>query len=95
MYLTYSYPNRLDKRLDDDLSRSVKRPSLQSTIVSTVSGTNQSAPVKVKQEKEPDKKSAVRNRRMFGMIMGTLQKFQSEETQRKVVVSFRLFIVED
>lgn len=101
MYLTYSYPNRLDKRLDDDLSRSVKRPSLQSTIVSTHSGTNQSAPVKVKQEnvvqqeKEPDKKSAVRNRRMFGMIMGTLQKFQSEETQRKVVVSFRLFIVED
>ena len=43
------------------------------------------------QDKEPDKKSVVRNRRMFGMIMGTLQKFQSEETQRKVVVSFGLF----
>lgn len=67
----------------------MKRPSLQSAIVTT------NPPVQnvikqenlVQQEKEPDKKSEVRNRRMFGMIMGTLQKFQSEETQRKVVVS--------
>lgn len=78
--------NRLDKR-SDDCDR--KRPSLQSAIVSTVS--NDIVKVKeenaLKEDKEPDKKSVARNRRMFGMIMGTLQKFQSEETQRKVVVS--------
>lgn len=56
--------------------------------------------VKVKQEnvvqdKGADKKSEVRNRRMFGMIMGTLQKFQNEESQRKVVVSLELLDLND
>ena len=90
-----SQPNRLDRRLDDDFSRSAKRPSLQSAIVATNQPAANSIKVKqenvVQQDKEPDKKSVVRNRRMFGMIVGTLQKFQSEETQRKVVVSF-LFV---
>ena len=38
------------------------------------------------EEQKNDKKSLARNKRMFGMILGTLQKFQSEESMRKDTV---------
>jgi pinin len=72
---------------DDDSEKHVKKPTLLSTIVS-VSGptmTVKEEPIAVR--KPEDRKGLARNRRMFGMILGTLQKFQSEETTRKEVVS--------
>lgn len=38
------------------------------------------------EEQVKDAKSVARNKRMLGMILGTLQRFQSEETRRKPVV---------
>lgn len=40
------------------------------------------------EEQKSDEKSLARNRRMFGMILGTLQKFQSDESRRRPTVSF-------
>lgn len=38
------------------------------------------------EEQKTDAKNVARNRRMLGMILGTLQRFQSEESRRKPVV---------
>lgn len=37
----------------------------------------------VLEEQKKDKKSLSRNKRMFGLILGTLEKFKAEESQRK------------
>jgi pinin len=73
-----------ERSLDDDNETPVRKPTLQSSVVAT--------PREVKprtqalEEQKNDKKSLARNKRMFGMILGTLQKFQSEESMRKDTV---------
>ncbi|XP_074598970.1 uncharacterized protein LOC141853501 [Brevipalpus obovatus] len=46
------------------------------------------------EEQSTDKRGVARNRRMLGMILGTLQKFQSEESRRKPVTQKRAEIEE-
>lgn len=66
---------------------------LQSTIAK-ISGPDVAAnlPDKASLTRKPeDRKGLARNRRMFGMILGTLQKFQTEESSRKDIVRKFLF----
>lgn len=45
----------------------------------------------VLKEQKDDKKLLSRNKRMLGHLMGTLEKFRSEESKRKDVVNTKLF----
>ncbi|GFR25366.1 pinin [Trichonephila clavata] len=69
-----------EESADEDETPS-KKPSLQSTVVAT--------PKDIKsrkdtiQEQNANTKMKARNRRMLGMILGTLQKFQHEAKKRK------------
>lgn len=71
----------IDEESPDEDGLPTKKPSLPSTVVAT--------PKDVKSRKDSireqniDSKVTARNRRMLGMIMGTLQKFQTEEDKRK------------
>lgn len=50
----------------------------------------------VLEEQKNDKKSMSRNRRMFGHILGTLEKFKNEQSQRKDlvnIISFSCFAI--
>ena len=75
----------------------VKKPSLMSTIVTSTTGNSSKVkPIRSCVSYENENKSGSgdrigleRNRRMFGMIMGTLQKFQTEETRRSNVTQKR------
>ncbi|RWS21059.1 Pinin-like protein [Leptotrombidium deliense] len=67
-----------------------KKPTLQSSVIATqkeVKPRHQAI-----EEQKSDKKSMARNKRMFGMILGTLQKFQSEESRRKDITQKRVEI---
>ncbi|GIY65316.1 hypothetical protein CDAR_105001 [Caerostris darwini] len=72
-------PEEEESPEEDDVPS--KKPALQSTVVAT--------PKDVKsrkdtiQEQNSNLKVKARNRRMLGMMLGTLQKFQREETKRK------------
>lgn len=58
----------------------VKKPALMSTIVTKAPAVK---PIKcVTENQERDCQGLARNKRMFGMILGTLQKFQTEESRR-------------
>ncbi|XP_013773668.1 pinin-like [Limulus polyphemus] len=57
------------------------KPSLQSSVVATV--TSVRTRKATLEAQKGDRKNMERNRRMFGMILGTLQKFQREESSRK------------
>lgn len=63
---------------------SVSKRSLFSQVVST-SWENKHR-TQVLEEQKNDKKSLIRNKRMFGLIQGTLEKFKNEESQRKDLV---------
>jgi len=63
---------------------SASKRSLKSHVVSTSWETKQRN--QVLEEQKNDTKSLNRNKRMFGMILGTLEKFKSEESQRKDTV---------
>ena len=83
-------------------SANKRRPTLLSTIAQ-VSGPDMVMPKKEalpegeealtranedqSVRRKPDGRGLARNRRMLGIIMGTLQKFQSEESRRKETVS--------
>ncbi|CAG2176293.1 unnamed protein product, partial [Oppiella nova] len=65
----------------DDYEEPVRKPTVQSSVVAT---TRSAKPrTQALEEQKNDKKSLARNKRMFGMILGTLQKFQNEESTRK------------
>lgn len=64
-----------------------KKPALMSTIVTKAPATK---PIKVVTESHAkDGQGLARNKRMFGMILGTLQKFQSEESRRSCMTQRR------
>ncbi|OTF73594.1 Pinin-like protein, partial [Euroglyphus maynei] len=66
---------------DDENQPNNNKRSLQSQVVATsweMKHRNQ-----VLEEQKNDKKSMSRNRRMFGHILGTLEKFKNEQSQRK------------
>ena len=77
--------NETDEK-DDDLT--TKR-SLQSQVVATSWEAKQRN--QVLEEQKNDTKSLNRNKRMFGLILGTLEKFKSEESQRKDTVFIVFF----
>lgn len=61
-------------------SEPLKKPALMSAIVTKAPAAK---PLKVVTENQgKDCPGLLRNKRMFGMILGTLQKFQSEESRR-------------
>uniref|UniRef100_A0A6P6Y9H8 Pinin-like n=1 Tax=Dermatophagoides pteronyssinus TaxID=6956 RepID=A0A6P6Y9H8_DERPT len=67
--------------VDNDDNEIQYKRSLQSQVVATsweMKHRNQ-----VLEEQKLDKKSMSRNRRMFGHILGTLEKFKNEQSQRK------------
>ncbi|KAF4516855.1 hypothetical protein B566_EDAN006250 [Ephemera danica] len=57
------------------------RPSLQSQVIATPGLVVSRQEIVAAQN--PDEKSKARNRRMFGALLGTLQKFRQEETKMK------------
>ncbi|KAI1284854.1 Pinin [Halotydeus destructor] len=77
--------SRIDRH--ERIEEEPRKPTLASSVVVT------SRPVKPRteaiEEQKGDQRSLARNRRMFGMILGTLQKFQSEESRRKPTVEKR------
>ncbi|XP_053206056.1 pinin-like [Panonychus citri] len=77
---------------NDDKEDLHHRPVLLSQVVSAVKETKSRN--EALEEQPPDEKSKARNRRMFGIILGTLQKFQSEESQRKQTTARRAQIEE-
>lgn len=67
--------------LVSDNETPARKPTLQSSVIAT---TREVKPrTQALEEQKSDKKSLARNKRMFGMILGTLQKFQNEESMRK------------
>lgn len=73
---------------EDEEDEAPKRLVLQSQVIAT---QKESKPrYQVIEEQLSDTKNMARNRRMFGMILGTLQKFQTEESRRKETVNFNL-----
>lgn len=77
---------------NDDKEDQHHRPVLLSQVVPAVREVKSRN--EALEEQPPDEKSKARNRRMFGIILGTLQKFQSEESQRKQTTKRRAEIEE-
>ena len=77
--------SRFDEReFDLPDEEPTRKPTLQSSVIAT---TRETKPrTQALEEQKSDKKGLARNKRMFGMILGTLQKFQKEETSRKDTV---------
>lgn len=65
---------------NEEVDSNIKR-SLQSQVVATSWETKQRN--QVLEEQKNDTKSMKRNKRMFGLILGTLEKFKNEESQRR------------
>ncbi|XP_052785984.1 pinin-like [Mya arenaria] len=58
------------------------RPALQSSVVATTPREERSRTVSIEAQNK-DSRGQARNRRMFGMILGTLQKFKDESKESK------------
>lgn len=84
---SFFYINRLDQNNDDE---GVSKKPLLSQVVAT-SWENKHR-TQVLEEQKNDKKSLIRNKRMFGLIQGTLEKFKNEESQRKDMVMIMIII---
>lgn len=69
---------------DEDPSENEIKPVIASQVIPAIKEVKPRH--QAIEEQHTDAKSVARNRRMLGMILGTLQRFQSEETQRKPVV---------
>ncbi|KAH7972042.1 hypothetical protein HPB52_005813 [Rhipicephalus sanguineus] len=65
---------------DEELPR---KGGVQSSVVAAPAKESLRTRREVSALQKGDRKCMERNRRMFGMMLGTLQKFQSEETKRK------------
>lgn len=94
---TISVFKRLSERpnhYEDEIHHQQQQPQKQ--MISKVIVTPKELPSRQEalEAQSKDEKSKARNRRMFGALLGTLQKFQQEETKLKQKVShFVYFIV--
>ncbi|CAN8000100.1 unnamed protein product [Ixodes hexagonus] len=65
---------------EEDLPR---KGGVQSWVVAAPTKETQRTRKEASADQKGDRRCMERNKRMFGMMLGTLQKFQSEETRRK------------
>ncbi|CAK8694309.1 unnamed protein product [Clavelina lepadiformis] len=63
---------------NEDDEDDVVKPKVQSSVISTVKSVTKSEVISAQ---NVDEKGKARNRRMFGMLLGTLARFQSDESK--------------
>ncbi|XP_054152947.1 pinin-like isoform X2 [Oppia nitens] len=69
-----------ERESSNDFDEPIRKPTVQSSVVAP---TREVKPRTQALEEQKKDKSLARNKRMFGMILGTLQKFQNEESSKR------------
>jgi pinin len=81
-FTAFSKVNRVHSSHEyEEESPITRKPTIASSVVANI--RPQKPRTQALEEQKSDSKGMARNRRMFGMILGTLQRFQSDEGKRK------------
>lgn len=76
-------PSELPAEESGDEEELPRKGAVQSSVVAAPAKDASRTRREASAEQKGDRRCMERNKRMFGMILGTLQKFQNEETRRK------------